>query len=56
MRSRGLVSNMYRAARVANDVSVLASGNPNRIARRARNRIVGRALARRGFWRLLWGR
>jgi hypothetical protein len=56
MRSRGLVSKMYRAARVANDVSVLASGNPNRITRRARNRIVGRALARGGFWRLLWGR
>lgn len=56
MRSRGLVSKMYRAARLANDVSVLASGNPNRIARRARNRIVGRALARGGFWRLLWGR
>jgi hypothetical protein len=55
MRSRGLVSNMYRAARLANDMSVIASGNPNRIARRARNKIVGRALARGGFWRLLWG-
>jgi hypothetical protein len=56
MRSRGLVSNMYRAARFANDLSVLASGNPNRIARRARNKIVGRAMARAGLWRLLWGR
>ncbi len=56
MRRRGLVSNLYRTARLANDVSALASGNPRRIARRARNRIVGRALARGGFWRLLWGR
>jgi hypothetical protein len=56
MRSRGLVSNMYHAARLANDISVIASGNPNRIARRARNKIVGRALARGGLWRLLWGR
>lgn len=56
MRSRGLVSNMYRAARLANDMSVIASGNPNRIARRARNKIVGRALARGGLWRLLWGK
>jgi len=56
MRSRGLVSNLYRTARLANDVSVLASGNPNRIARRAKSKIVGRALARGGFWRLLWGR
>ncbi|MGH2466699.1 MAG: hypothetical protein ACRDGL_03085 [Candidatus Limnocylindrales bacterium] len=56
MRSRGLVSNMYRAARLANDVSTLASGNPHRIARRARNKIIGRAMARSGIWRLLWGR
>lgn len=55
MRRRGLVSDMYRAARVANDVSVLASGNPHRMARRARNKIVGRALARGGLWRMLWG-
>ncbi len=53
---RPLVSNLYRTARLANDVSAIASGNPHRIARRAKNKIVGRALARRGFWRLLWGR
>ena len=46
---------MYRAARLENDVSVLASGNPHRIARRARHKIVGRAMARGGLWRLLWG-
>ena len=45
---------MYAAARLANDVSALASGNPNRIARRARNKIVGRALGRAGLWRWLW--
>jgi hypothetical protein len=56
MRRRGFVSSMYRAARFANDVTVLASGNPHRIARRAKNKIVGRALARSAFWRLRWGR
>ena len=55
MRRRGFVSEMYRAARLANDVSVLASGNPTRIARRARNKIIGRALGRAGLWRALWG-
>jgi hypothetical protein len=55
VRRRGLASNLYRTARVANDVSALASGNPRRIARRARSPIVGRALARGGFWRLLCG-
>ena len=56
MRRRGLVSNLYHTARLANDASALASGSPRRITRRARHRIVGRALARGGFWRLLWGR
>jgi hypothetical protein len=55
MRRRGLVSNLYRAARLTNDVSVLTLGNPNRMARRAKNKIVGRAIARSGLWRLLWG-
>lgn len=54
MRSRGLVSDLYRAARIANDVSVVASGNPSRIARRAKNKILGRALGRGGVWRALW--
>jgi hypothetical protein len=54
MRRRGLVSALYRTARLANDMSVLASGNPRRITRRAKNKIVGRALARAGVWRMLW--
>jgi hypothetical protein len=45
---------MYAAARLANDVSTLASGNPHRIVRRAKNKIVGRALGRAGLWRWLW--
>jgi hypothetical protein len=54
MRRRSLVSSLYRAARLANDVSVLASGNPKRITRRAKNKILGRALGRAGVWRMLW--
>jgi muconolactone delta-isomerase len=54
MRRRSLVSNLYRTARLANDLSTVASGNPHRIARRAKNKIVGRALARGGIWRMLW--
>jgi hypothetical protein len=45
---------MYAAARLANDISTLASGNPNRIVRRAKNKIIGRALGRAGLWRWLW--
>jgi len=54
VRRRGLVSQMYAAARLANDVSTLASGNPHRIVRRAKNKIIGRALGRAGLWRWLW--
>jgi hypothetical protein len=45
---------MYAAARMANDISTLASGDPRRIARRAKNKIVGRALGRAGLWRQLF--
>jgi hypothetical protein len=45
---------MYAAARLTNDISTLASGDPRRIARRAKNKIIGRALGRAGLWRLLW--
>ena len=56
MRRRGLVSQLYRTARLANDVSAIPLGNPHRITRRAKNRIVGRAVGRAGLWRLLWSR
>jgi hypothetical protein len=45
---------LYKAARVSNNVSTLASGNPKRIARRAKNVTVGRGLAKVGVWRWLW--
>jgi hypothetical protein len=45
---------LYRAARISNNVSAIASGNPKRVARRARNIVVGRALGRAGIWRRLW--
>jgi hypothetical protein len=47
-------SALYRAARLSNDLGALASGNPRRIARRARNVAVGRTLAKAGFWERLW--
>jgi hypothetical protein len=53
-RRRSLTSQLYRAARISNDISTVASGNPRRVARRAKNITVGRALGRGGFWRWLW--
>jgi len=54
MRSRGLVSSLYRVARTANTISAMSSGNPGRMGRRASNIIIGRSLARAGVWRALW--
>jgi hypothetical protein len=44
-----LVSFLYRATRTANDLSTLASGNPTRIARRLKNKLLGRKVASRLF-------
>jgi len=42
-----LVSFLYKLARVANDISKLASGKPKKILRRAKNKIIGKKLIRK---------
>jgi hypothetical protein len=54
MRQPRLSSKLFRAARRVDDVEALASGDPKRVARRAKNKAVGRLLARTGFWRRLF--
>jgi hypothetical protein len=51
---RSLSSSLFRAARVADDLEAAGTGNPRRMARRAKNVIVGRAFGRAGVWRRLW--
>ncbi len=41
------VSFLYKLARTANDVEKIASGNPKRIARRAKNKVIGRKLVKK---------
>ncbi len=48
------MSEMHHVAPTTNTVSALLSGNPKRIARRGKNVMLGRALARGGFWQRLW--
>lgn len=49
---------LYRAARISRDAEAVSrsaeTGNPEYVARRVKNHILGRALARAGFWRKLW--
>jgi hypothetical protein len=52
-RRRSFTSQLYRAARISNNLSAIASGNPRRVARRAKGVALGRALGRGGFWRSL---
>ena len=42
----GLVSSLFKIARIANDVRILSSGNPNRIARHYVNKAIGRNIVR----------
>ena len=41
------VSFLYNLARKANDVKVITSGDPKKILRRGKNKIIGRKLIRR---------
>jgi len=45
---------LFRAARVSRDLAAVSSSHPKRISRRIKNHVVGRVLARAGFWRFLW--
>jgi hypothetical protein len=45
----GFVALLYRLARLANDISKLASGDPKKIVKRGGNKVLGRKLHRR-FW------
>ena len=44
-----LVSFLYRLARTANDIETVASGNPKRLARRLKNKLIGRKIVSKLF-------
>ena len=53
-RRRSLTSILFKAARTVDDMETLASGNPKRIERRAKNKLLSRVLGGGGLWRWLW--
>jgi len=42
-----LVSFLYKAARLANDINKIKIGDPKKIARRIKNKILGRKIIRK---------
>lgn len=44
-----LTSFLYRMARISRDAEVIASGDPKKMARRAKNKLLGRTIVRRLF-------
>lgn len=46
-----LRSLLYRWARVLGDFEAVTSGNPKRMGKRLVNKLIGRKLARRLWWR-----
>jgi hypothetical protein len=53
-RRRSISPQLFRAARITDEIEAAASGNPRRIERRAKNIALGRMLGRAGVWRRLW--
>ncbi|MBA7528350.1 hypothetical protein ES705_20533 [subsurface metagenome] len=43
------VSFLYQLARMANDIEKLSSGDPKKIARRVKNKVIGRKLIRKAW-------
>ena len=48
---KAIVRALYRLARLLNDVEKLASLRPDRIGRRAFNKLWGRSVVRKLWWR-----
>ncbi len=44
-----LTSFLYRMARLSRDAEVISSGNPQKMARRVKNKVLGRTIVRRLF-------
>ncbi|MGD0954666.1 MAG: hypothetical protein ABR985_20160 [Methanotrichaceae archaeon] len=43
-------SSLYKAARTMNDIETLATGNPKKIMRRGKNKLLGRMLSKLKIW------
>ncbi|MGQ9525178.1 MAG: hypothetical protein ACUVTZ_10110 [Armatimonadota bacterium] len=50
----GLARKLFKLARITKDIEVITSGQPDRIMRRAKNRLIWSLLNRNRWWRSIW--
>jgi len=46
MKLGGLISLLYKLARMGNDIKALSSGSPRKILRRGKNKFIGRKIGK----------
>lgn len=51
MAKKSITSQLFKLSRTSRDAKVLASGSPTKMARRAKNKWLGRKVARK-LWKL----
>jgi hypothetical protein len=49
--SKKIAGGLYKTARTMNDIETIASGNPVKIMRRVKNKLIGRLLSKLKIWR-----
>ena len=51
MAKKSITSQLFKLSRISRDAEVLTSGSPTKIARRAKNKYIGRKFVRK-LWKL----
>ena len=50
MAKKKLTNGLYKAARRSNDIETLLTGNPKKVLRRSKNKLLGKLLSKLKIW------